>query len=779
MTLQAGLAALLSRLGAGDDIPIGTPIAGRTDEATEDLIGLFLNTLVLRTDTSGDPSFRELMDRVRAVDLAAYAHQDLPFERLVEVLNPDRVPGRNPLFQVSLTLDNAPDAHLALPGLEVAAEPLPGAAVKLDLLFNLRERRGADGSPEGIEGIAQYNADLFDHTTVEALMERLRRLLRAAVARPGRPLSGLDLLNPDERTRLLTEWGTGDGGPQDADPAALLPARFERQVRRTPDAPALTDGDTTLSYAELNARANRLARLLIDRGAGPERLVAVALPRSADLVVTLLAVLKSGAGYLPVEPDLPAERVAAMLGDATPVQVVTADGVTVPLPDTAIRLDAPATRAALATRPADDPDDADRTAPLTELHPAYVIYTSGSTGRPKGVVIEHRSLREYVDWAAARHPGTGGVAAVHSPVSFDLTVTALYTPLVRGGRVRVVDLFGASGPGPEVTPEPGFASFMKVTPSHLPLLTALHDGFSPSAELVVGGEALTGRDLAEWRRRHPRATVVNAYGPTEATVNCTEFRVAPGDALPDGNVPIGRPQGTCRVLVLDDALQPAPVGTVGQLYLAGPQLARGYLGRPALTAERFVANPFTGPDGPGERMYRPGTWRAGAPTATWSSSGGPTARSRSAGSASNSARSRPCSPRTPTVAGPWRRCARTAPGTSAWWRTASPPTPPGRDGTRRRTRPSCAASPPRSCRSTWSPPRSWSSPSCRSPPTASWTAPPCPRRATARGSGRRGSAPRTRTSSAASSPTSSAPTTSARTTVSSRSAPTRSSRSGS
>ncbi|MEU5583443.1 non-ribosomal peptide synthetase, partial [Streptomyces huasconensis] len=613
MTLQAGLAALLSRLGAGDDIPIGTPIAGRTDEATEDLIGLFLNTLVLRTDTSGDPSFRELMDRVRAVDLAAYAHQDLPFERLVEVLNPDRVPGRNPLFQVSLTLDNAPDAHLALPGLEVAAEPLPGAAVKLDLLFNLRERRGADGSPEGIEGIAQYNADLFDHATVEALMERLRRLLRAAVARPGRPLSGLDLLDPDERTRLLTEWGTGDGGPQDADPAALLPARFERQVRRTPDAPALTDGDTTLSYAELNARANRLARLLIDRGAGPERLVAVALPRSADLVVTLLAVLKSGAGYLPVEPDLPAERVAAMLGDATPVQVVTADGVTVPLPDTAIRLDAPATRAALATRPSDDPDDADRTAPLTERHPAYVIYTSGTTGRPKGVVVEHRSLREYVDWAAARHPGTRGVAAVHSPVSFDLTVTALYTPLVRGGRVRVVDLFGASGPGPEVTPEPGFASFMKVTPSHLPLLTALHDGFSPSAELVVGGEALTGRDLAEWRRRHPRATVVNAYGPTEATVNCTEFRVAPGDTLPDGNVPIGRPRGTCRVLVLDDALQPAPVGTVGQLYLAGPQLARGYLGRPALTAERFVANPFTGPDGPGERMYRTGDlarWRA-------------------------------------------------------------------------------------------------------------------------------------------------------------------------
>ncbi|MCF3124886.1 amino acid adenylation domain-containing protein, partial [Streptomyces arenae] len=603
MTLQAGLAALLSRLGAGDDIPIGAPIAGRTDEATEDLVGLFLNTLVLRADTSGDPSFRELMDRVRAVDLAAYAHQDLPFERLVEVLNPDRVPGRNPLFQVSLTLDNAPDARLSLPGLDVAAEPLPGAAVKLDLLLNLRERRGADGSPEGIEGIAQYNADLFDHATVDTLMARLERLLRAAVAQPGRPLSALDLLDPAERTRLLTEWATGEGGAPDADSSVPLPVLFERQAHRTPDAPALTDGVTDLSYAELNARANRLARLLIERGAGPERLVAVALPRSADLVVTLLAVLKSGAGYLPLEADLPADRAAAVLADAGPALAVTHGDVGLPLPDTAIRLDTPGTEAALAAQPADDPDDGDRTAPLTARHPAYVIYTSGTTGRPKGVVIEHRALSEYLGWAAARHPGTRGVTAVHSPVSFDLTVTALYTPLVTGGRVRVVDLFGASGPGPEAEPEPGFATFMKVTPSHLPLLAGLDDGFSPSVELVVGGEALTGRDLARWRRRHPEATVVNAYGPTESTVNCTEFTVAPGDELPDCGVPIGRPRGNCRVLVLDDALQPVPAGVVGQLYLAGPQLARGYLGRSALTAERFVADPY---GAPGTRMYRSG-----------------------------------------------------------------------------------------------------------------------------------------------------------------------------
>ncbi|MFF5257219.1 amino acid adenylation domain-containing protein, partial [Streptomyces leeuwenhoekii] len=610
MTLQAGLAALLSRLGAGDDIPIGAPVAGRTDEATEDLVGLFLNTLVLRTDTSGDPTFRELMDRVRTTDLAAYAHQDLPFERLVEVLNPDRVPGRNPLFQVSLTLDNAPDAHLALPGLEVTPEPLPGAAVKLDLLFNLRERRAADGSPAGIEGIAQYNADLFDHATVDTLTQRLERLLRAAVTQPGRPLSGLDLLGPGERTRLLTEWGTGPGSHPDTDPSALLPTLFEQQVRRTPDAPAVTDGATELSYTQLNTRANRLARLLIDQGTGPGHLVAVALPRSADLIVALLAVLKSGAGYLPVEPDLPADRVTALLADARPAQVITAGGVTAPLPDTALRLDTPETRAALAARPPGDPDDGDRTAPLTPRHPAYVIYTSGTTGRPKGVVIEHRSLREYLGWAAARHPGTRGVTAVHSPVSFDLTVTALYTPLITGGHVRLLDLFGASGPGPETKPGPGFASFMKITPSHLPLLSALDEGYSPSEELVIGGEALTGHALAPWRRRHGRTTVVNAYGPTESTVNCTEYRAAPGDTLPEGNIPIGRPQGNCRVLVLDDALRLVPPGTVGQLYLAGPQLARGYLGRPALTAERFVADPY-GP--PGERIYRTGDlarWRA-------------------------------------------------------------------------------------------------------------------------------------------------------------------------
>ncbi|MFJ1749547.1 amino acid adenylation domain-containing protein [Streptomyces sp. NPDC088116] len=604
MTLQAGLAALLSRLGAGDDIPIGTPVAGRTDAETENLVGLFLNTLVLRTDTGGDPDFRELLDRVRATDLAAYGHQDLPFERLVEVLNPRRVPGLNPLFQVSLTLLNGPDTGLSLPGLTVSAEPLDAEVVKLDLLLNLQERRGPGGGPAGITGMAQYNAGLFSHEAVELLMERWVRLLRAVVADPGRPLSRLDLLAPGERDRLLTEW-SGSGRRPEAESPAPVPVLFEAQAARTPDAVAVEHQGNALTYAEVNARANRLARLLIAQGARPERTVAVALPPSARTVITLLAVMKSGAAYLPLDPGLPADRVAALLDDARPVLVVTtgAAGPSLPTGARLITLDAAATVDDLAARSAADLADADRPVALSSRHPVYVIYTSGSTGRPKGVVVEHRSLSSYLRWARENHPAAGGVAALHSPFTFDLTVTALYTPLISGGRVRVVDLFDTSGATGDVAPPPGFASFMKVTPSHLPLLAELPDGYSPSAELVVGGEPLLSRDLASWRLAHPAATVFNAYGPTEATVNCTEYRIEPGDELSGVRVPIGRPQGEAGAYVLDGRLEPVPVGVTGELYLTGPQLARGYLGRPALSAERFVASPH---GGPGTRMYRTG-----------------------------------------------------------------------------------------------------------------------------------------------------------------------------
>ncbi|MGW2424548.1 amino acid adenylation domain-containing protein [Streptomyces sp. NPDC001709] len=658
MVLQAAFAAVLTAEGAGTDIPVGTPVAGRTDDALDDLVGFFVNTLVLRTDTSGTPTFRELVARVRETDLAAYAHQDLPFERLVEVLNPARSLARHPLFQVLLSVHNNAEADFRLDGLTSSPYPAESAVAKFDLAVHLGERFDSAGTPAGVDGVLQYNTELFDRSTAERLAGRLNTLLTAATDRPDAPVCTLDVLTPEERRRLLAD---GDGGTGEV-PAQALPALFEAQVRRTPHTTAVVAGDETLTYEELNTRANRLARLLVDHGAGPERVVAIALPRSAGLVVALLAVLKSGAAYLPLDPDHPADRTRFVLTDATPVLLLTdsataaglpigsasagvtaaglpvgsasadaaaaglpagsasadaaaaglpagsvATGATVARPaavPTPLLLDHPGTLRDLAARGGGDLTDADRVAPLCPAHPAYVIYTSGSTGRPKGVVVEHRSVTDYLSWSAAAYPSAAGTALLHSPVTFDLTVTALYTPLVTGGQVRIAALDDARDAGTGIT-------FLKATPSHLPLLAAAPDDRTPSGELLLGGEALTGEALAAFRARRPGTTVVNVYGPTEATVNCTQYRIGPGQPLPAGPVPIGRPFANTRAYVLDAWLRPVPAGVRGELYIAGASLARGYLDRAALTAERFVADPF-GPAG--TRMYRTGDlahWDAG------------------------------------------------------------------------------------------------------------------------------------------------------------------------
>ncbi|WP_318023137.1 non-ribosomal peptide synthetase [Streptomyces sp. ICN988] len=569
MVVQSALATLLSRLGAGTDIPLGTPIAGRTDDAVEDLVGFFINTLVLRTDLSGNPTFRELVGRVRETDLAAYAHQDVPFERLVEVLNPTRLAARHPLFQVRFVFNNidqqaAADAVQNLPGLTVAPEPVDLGAAKFDLLFRFSEQRATDGTPAGMRGALEFSTDLFDVVTAERLVERLVRVLEAVVADPGVRVGGVDVLSAAERGLVLGEWI--DTGREVS--VAALPQLFEAQVVRTPDAVAVGG----LTYGEVNARANRLARLLVDRGAGPEGRVAVLLPPSAELVTVLLAVVKAGAAYVPVDPGYPRERIDYILEDAAPALVIDEQWLA----------------------QADASGFEDGNLPAVGLSwPAYVIYTSGSTGRPKGVVVEHASVGAYLVRAREVYPQAGGVSLVHSSFAFDLTVTALWSPLVSGGRVVVGDLDeSVSG-----------VTFMKVTPSHLGLLEALPEAASPTGTLVIGGEALRGEALAGWRQAHPDVEVINAYGPTEATVNCAEFRLEPGVETPSGAVPIGRPFANTRTYVLDAALQPVPVGSPGELYVAGVVLARGYLDRPGLTAERFVADPY-GPAG--TRMYRTG-----------------------------------------------------------------------------------------------------------------------------------------------------------------------------
>ena len=604
MVVQAGLAALLSRLGAGHDIPIGSPIAGRTDHALEELVGFFVNTLVLRTDTSGNLSFAELLSRVRSADLAAYAHQELPFERLVEILNPARSLARHPLFQVMLAFQNTPEASLKLPGIVATLEPLVTHTAKFDLLFNLNERRAGKGRPAGIEGIIEYRTDLFERSTVESISRRLLRLLEAVVADPSQPIGRVNILDQAERRQLLVEWNATDCEV----PPASLPELFELQVARSPEAVALVFEQNTLSYAELNLRANRLAHLLISRGIGPEDLVAVALPRSIEMVVGLLGILKAGAAYLPLDPDYPAERLAHMLEDAQPAGVLTHSQIAQRLPETVAQLllDDPETARALAQSKETNPADAERVQPLKAQHPVYVIYTSGSTGRPKGVVVTQAGVANYVTWALQAYQlSIGSGAPINTSLAFDGTVTSLFLPLLSGKSITLLPEQRQFELLAEQPSSSGTFSLLKLTPAHIEILNQLvpSKGLASLAHcLVIGGESLSESALSRWRQHAPQTRLINEYGPTETVIGCTIYEVQPSD-LEGGTIPIGRPIWNTRIHVLDGNLQPVPVGVPGELYVAGAGLARGYLQRPALSAERFVADPY---GGPGTRMYRTG-----------------------------------------------------------------------------------------------------------------------------------------------------------------------------
>ena len=422
MVLQAGLAGLLTRLGAGHDIAIGSPIAGRTDSALDDLVGFFVNTLVLRTDTSGNPSLGALVGRVRAGNLLAYSHADVPFERLVEVLNPARSLSHHPLFQVMLAFQSDAGARCELAGLGSRFETVATATAKFDLSVSLSEERGSHGVPAGIIGGIEYASDLFDRGSVEALAGRLVRLLEAAVAAPGRALGQLDILGAEERATILREWNATSPAaiPCAGLPCAGLPELFAAQAARSPDAVAVIFEAEQLSYGELDRRANALAHHLRARGVGAETVVGLCLARSPAMIVGLLAILKAGGAYLPLDPDYPPERLAFMLGDAGARVLVTHgashDTLIGTLMDTLMgRLCAPAAGTAPSIVPSNVPNsvpstvpgivrlDADaaaiaakpETAPAVALdpqHPAYVIYTSGSTGTPKGVVVAHGAL---------------------------------------------------------------------------------------------------------------------------------------------------------------------------------------------------------------------------------------------------------------------------------------------------------------------------------------------------------------------------------------------------
>ncbi|MGC4890935.1 non-ribosomal peptide synthetase [Micromonospora sp. DT227] len=571
MVLLAGFAALLSRISGETDVVVGVSTAGRDNPELASLIGMFVNPVALRCDVSGDPTFADLLGRVRNGLIDAMEHGQTPFQKIVEAVDPQRDPSVQPIFQTALNW--IPDSGL---------DPIELGTTKDDLAFDITTG----------ECRLVYRTALFDHASAETVARRYVRLLTAAVAEPERPVGALPLLTDDERDLVLR---AGAGATHDL-PAATVTDEVQRQAAATPDAPALVCDGVTLSYAELNTAANRLARLLVARGAGPETRVALALPRSCELVVAMLAVLKSGAAYVPVDTAYPAGRIAYLLADAAPALVVATADTAASVPGDALVLDGEIG----ADQPGDDLTDADRVAALRPDHPAYVLYTSGSTGRPKGVVVEHRAVTAYLAWARATYPGLAGTALLHSPVSFDLTVTGLLGTLTAGGTVRLAAI---DSPAARAGGRP---SFLKVTPSHLPLL----DGeLSPTVDLVIGGEALSGEQLAGWRSAHPDVAVVNEYGPTEATVGCVAARIAPGEPVPPGPVPIGTPTWNTGALLLDAAGQPVPPGVVGELYVTGAQLARGYHDRPGLTAERFLPCPY-GP--PGARMYATGDlarWR--------------------------------------------------------------------------------------------------------------------------------------------------------------------------
>ena len=430
MVLQAGLAALLTRLGAGFDIPIGSPIAGRTDAALDELVGFFVNTLVLRTDSSGDPSLRALIGRVRSRNLAAYSHQELPFERLVEVLNPARSLSRHPLFQVMLVLQNTAPARLELAGLAVSAYPLPAGGAKFDLSLSLLEQHSADGTPAGISGVLEYATDLFGRAGMEGLAARLVRLLEAALLAPDRPIGRLDILSAAERRTLLTEWNaTGR-----VLPAATLPQLFAAQAARTPAAVAVVCDAGALSYGELELRANQLAHHLRALGIGPEVVVGLCVERSPAMIVALIAILKAGGAYLPLDPDYPRERLAFMLADAGAPVLVTQSTLLDRLPAhdaRLVQLDADA--ALIAQQPESAPAVA-----LDPQHPAYVIYTSGSTGSPKGVVVAHRSLVNHMLWMGGAYPvGHDDVVLGRTAISFDAAGWEIWLPLLAGATLAV------------------------------------------------------------------------------------------------------------------------------------------------------------------------------------------------------------------------------------------------------------------------------------------------------------------------------------------------------
>jgi amino acid adenylation domain-containing protein len=599
MVVLAAFQLLLSRYAASDDVVVGTPVAGRTRHEVEELVGLFTNTLVLRTDLSGDPSFRELVRRVRETVLGGYEHQDVPFERLVGELHPERSLSHSTLFQVLFQLDEAQAPIPAPGGLRVKGLAPARGTTKFDLTLVL------NAHARGITGVLEYGTDLFRRGTARRMVEHLERVLEQAAADPDRRLSRLELMGRAERARVVGWNRTTAKYPAEL----CIHQLFEAQAAKTPDAPAVRFGDAALTYRELDERANRLARHLAGRGVGPEVRVGICLERGLEAMVAMLGVMKAGGAYVPLDPGFPVERAAYMLDDSRVAVLLTQERLRGRLPARdgleVLSLDLEWDR--IATESAEPVASG-----VASENLAYVIYTSGSTGRPKGVAMHHRGVCNYLHWGVRAYGADQGAGApVFTSLAVDLTVTNLL-PLFAGFPVRFL---------PEESPvealaatlreRPGFG-LIKITPIHLGLLNSLLEPgelAGAAYTLVVGADFLSAEPTVPWQEHAPGVRLMNEYGPTETVVGCSAYVLPPGRHRA-GPVPVGHPIQNLRFHVLDAHLRPVPVGLPGELYIGGAGVARGYLGRPGLTAEKFVPDPFAEA---GARMYRTGDrarWQA-------------------------------------------------------------------------------------------------------------------------------------------------------------------------
>ncbi|MBD1938355.1 non-ribosomal peptide synthetase [Microcoleus sp. FACHB-68] len=582
MTLLAAFKVLLYRYTGQTDILIGSPIANRNRAEIEKLIGFFVNTLVLRTDLANNPTFRELLSRVREIALGAYAHQDLPFEKLVEELQPARNMSHAPLFQVMFVLQNSPLSSLKLPGLTLHPLEIETTTAKFDLTLSMLN------TEQGLNGVVEYNIDLFDAATIKQIIGHFQTLLEGIIANPEQQISKLPLLTEQERDQLLVGWNNSSAEEQGRkeNSGLCLHQLFEVQVEKTPDAVAAVFENQQLTYQELNQRANQLANYLQTLGVQPEVLVGICIERSLEMLVGILGILKAGGAYVPLDPAYPRERLALMLEDAQVPVLLTQKCLVETLPEHQAQV------VCIDQYELDNSDNnsiKDFNFPKSNpFNLAYVIYTSGSTGRPKGVQIAHASVINFLRSMQKRLEVTNKeVFIAETSLSFDIAVLELFLPLITGACVVLVSREVASN-GTELLKmlTSSGATFMQATPATWQMLLAVGWQESKNLKILCGGEALPRKLANQLLERG--ANVWNLYGPTETTIWSTIYKVESNEQP----VSIGRPIANTQIYILDSSLQPVPIGAVGELYIGGAGLSRGYLNRPDLTAEKFIPNPF-------------------------------------------------------------------------------------------------------------------------------------------------------------------------------------------